>query len=67
MAAHLHQLSHEVFAGSYIQAMHWALAVPVVILVAGALACLAMRREPARASTASPAATSIAVVAQASE
>ena len=24
-------------------AMHWALAVPVAILVAGALACLAMR------------------------
>jgi EmrB/QacA subfamily drug resistance transporter len=53
-APHLHQLIQEVFARSYIEAMHWALAVPVAILVVGALACLAMRREPRPESAASP-------------
>lgn len=41
--------------------MHWALAVPVAILVAGVLACLAMHREAGPASTAVSAATSMAV------
>jgi EmrB/QacA subfamily drug resistance transporter len=49
---HLHELSQEVFARSYIEAMHWALAVPVAVLVVGVLACLAMRREPGPASAA---------------
>ena len=66
-AAHLHQLVHEVFASSYIAAMHWALAVPVAILVAGALACLAMRREAAPAGTAAPAAASMVALVEASE
>ena len=62
-AAHLQQLIHQVFAASYIQAMHWALAVPVAILAVGALACLAMRRETRPTSTAASAATSMAAAA----
>jgi hypothetical protein len=64
LASHLYQLSHEVFAASYIEARRWAFAVPVVILVAGALACLAMRRQAEPAPTVNPAATSTAVLAQ---
>jgi hypothetical protein len=60
LAPHLNRLIHEVFAGSYIEAMHWALAVPVALLVAGSLACLAMRREPGPAPTPGSAATSVA-------
>jgi hypothetical protein len=67
LVPHLYQLSHEVFAASYIEAMHWALAVPVAILVAGVLACLAMRRQPEPAPAAGPAATSTAVLAQTGE
>ncbi len=67
LALHLQAVIHGVFAGSYIEAMHWALAVPVAILVAGALACLAMRREPGPASAAGSPATPAAVLAQASE
>ena len=67
LAPHLDQLIHEVFAGSYIEAMHWALAVPAVILVIGALACLTMRREPGPAQSANSAATSRAVLVQPSE
>jgi EmrB/QacA subfamily drug resistance transporter len=62
VAPHLHQLIHEVFAQSYIQAMHWALAVPVAILAAGALACLIMRRETRPA----PATASVGLAAAAS-
>jgi hypothetical protein len=47
--------------------MHWALAVPVTILVAGALACLAMRRETAPALAAGSAAASTAALVEASE
>jgi MFS family permease len=39
---------------SYIEAMHWALAVPVAVLIAGALACLTMRPEAETASAAPP-------------
>jgi MFS family permease len=60
LAPHLHRVIQEVFAQSYIQAMHWALAVPVAILVAGALACLTMRRDAPAASASGPAATSMA-------
>ena len=49
-APQLHQLTQQVFASSYIEAMHWARAVPVAILIAGALACLTMRREAGPAS-----------------
>jgi EmrB/QacA subfamily drug resistance transporter len=67
LVPHLYQLSHEVFAASYIEAMHWALAVPVALLIAGALACLAMRRQPEPAQAAGSAATSTAALVQASE
>jgi len=49
-APQLHQLTQQVFASSYIEAMHWARAVPVAILIAGALACLTTRREAGPAS-----------------
>ncbi len=49
LAPQLHRLIQDVFARSYIEAMHWALAVPVAILLAGALACLTMRRQAAPA------------------
>jgi EmrB/QacA subfamily drug resistance transporter len=67
VAPHLHQLIQEVFARSYIEAMHWALAVPVAILVAGALACLAMRREAGPAAAAAPATAPMPTVVQASD
>jgi EmrB/QacA subfamily drug resistance transporter len=67
LALHLQEVIHEVFAGSYIEAMRWALGVPVAILVVGTLACLTMRREPAHASTAGSPATSAAILVQASD
>jgi EmrB/QacA subfamily drug resistance transporter len=57
LAPQLHRLIQEVFARSYVEAMHWALAIPVAILLVGALACLAMRREPEPATAAVSAGT----------
>jgi hypothetical protein len=65
-APHLHQVTQQVFASSYIEAMHWALAVPAAILIAGALACLTMRHEAGPASvTASAGLTTAASVGEA--
>jgi hypothetical protein len=64
-APHLHQLSQQVFASSYIEAMRWALAVPVAILIGGALACLTMRREVGPASV--PASAGLAAAASVGE
>jgi len=39
-------LIHDVFARAYIAAMRPALAIPAALLIAGALACLLLRRDP---------------------
>jgi EmrB/QacA subfamily drug resistance transporter len=46
LVPHLRALIQDVFASSYIDAMHTALAIPVAVLLAGALACLLLRRAP---------------------
>jgi EmrB/QacA subfamily drug resistance transporter len=55
LALRLAHLSHDVFARAYIAAMHSALALPVALLLAGALSCLLLRRSPAGAAAAQPA------------
>ncbi|MGE5285730.1 MAG: DHA2 family efflux MFS transporter permease subunit [Micromonosporaceae bacterium] len=47
-------LIHDVFARAYITAIHPALALSVVLLIAGALACLLLRRSPAPAAVPQP-------------
>ena len=51
---HLRQLTRDVFTHGYITAMHAALAIPVAILLAGAVACLLPRRHPTPRSDAVP-------------
>jgi hypothetical protein len=43
----LEHLTHDVFAGAYVTAMHPTLALSVAILIGGAAACLLLRRTPA--------------------
>ncbi|MGH3306012.1 MAG: hypothetical protein ACRDOK_31015, partial [Streptosporangiaceae bacterium] len=43
----LDQLAHAVFVQSYVQAMRPTLAISVALLLAGAVACLLLRRHPA--------------------
>jgi hypothetical protein len=45
----LRSLIHDVFTHGYITAMRPTLAIPVAILIAGAAACLLLRRTPAPA------------------
>ncbi|HEX6547156.1 MAG TPA: DHA2 family efflux MFS transporter permease subunit [Candidatus Dormibacteraeota bacterium] len=45
VAHQLQQLAHEVFADGYIDAMRATLVVPLVVLLVGALSCLAIRRR----------------------
>ena len=50
----LNQVAHEVFAGAFVAAMKPTLAIPLAVVVIGALSCLAVRgdkqaREPATA------------------
>jgi hypothetical protein len=47
LATRLERLIHDVFANAYVAAMHPALALSVAILIAGAAACLLLRRTPA--------------------
>jgi MFS family permease len=51
----LQRLIHDVFAHGYIAAMRPTLAIPVALLLAGAVACLLLRRHPAAATDAPPA------------
>jgi EmrB/QacA subfamily drug resistance transporter len=52
----LRSLIHDVFTHGYITAMRPTLAIPVAILIAGAAACLLLRRTPAPGADAAPAA-----------
>jgi EmrB/QacA subfamily drug resistance transporter len=54
LAHELGRLAHGVFARAYLAAMHPALAIPVAVLIAGALGCLLLRRSPAPATVAAP-------------
>jgi EmrB/QacA subfamily drug resistance transporter len=47
LAGQLRSLIHDVFAHGYLAAMRPALAIPVAVLLAGAAACLLLRRDPA--------------------
>jgi EmrB/QacA subfamily drug resistance transporter len=51
----LERLIHDVFARAYIAAMHPTLAISVALLLAGALACLLLRRTPAAGTVPPPA------------
>jgi MFS family permease len=56
LVPHLRALVQDVFARSYIDAMHTALAIPAAVLLAGALACLLLRRaQPATSPALTPA------------
>jgi EmrB/QacA subfamily drug resistance transporter len=54
LVPHLRLLVQDVFARSYVDAMHAALAIPVAVLLAGALACLLLRRAPHPAASPAP-------------
>ncbi|HTT00249.1 MAG TPA: DHA2 family efflux MFS transporter permease subunit [Streptosporangiaceae bacterium] len=57
LAPELHQLAHQVFGASFIAAMRPTLAISVAVLIAGAAACLLLRRTPAPAIAPAPAGT----------
>ena len=44
VVAQIHRLSAEVFDAGFVRAMHPTLMLPIIVIVAGALACLGMRR-----------------------
>jgi EmrB/QacA subfamily drug resistance transporter len=55
LVPHLRLLIQDVFARSYIDAMHTALALPVAVLLVGALACLLLRGAPRPVADPAPA------------
>ena len=60
----LRSLIHDVFTHGYVTAMRPTLAIPVAILIAGAGACLLLRRRPAPGADAAPAAAQPAQATQ---
>jgi EmrB/QacA subfamily drug resistance transporter len=54
LAFQLEHLAQDVFAHAYIAAMRPALAIPVVMLLAGSGACLLLRRHPAPTAATEP-------------
>jgi EmrB/QacA subfamily drug resistance transporter len=54
--AEIHRLSAEVFDAAFVKAMHPTLLLPIIVIAAGALACLGMRRYqgPGAAAEAQP-------------
>ncbi len=59
LVAEVGRIGHDVFTFGYVDAMRSTMVLPVVLLVVGAVSCLAIRgrKRPAEAGPAAPAAT----------
>jgi len=61
VVAQIHRLSAQVFDEGFVRAMHLTLLLPILVIAAGALACLGMRRhQRPGAATESPAVGAVA-------